>query len=39
MCENHDDEKEQESLFALLRELKEKYLIFTNDDYAILKSI
>ena len=35
---NYDDEKEQESLFALLRELKEKYLILTDDDYAILRS-
>ena len=39
MCvKNYDDEKEQESLFALLRELKEKYLILTDDDYAILRS-
>ena len=36
--QNYDDDRELESLFNLLRELKEKYLLFTDDDYDMLKS-
>ena len=36
--QNYDDDRELESLFSLLRELKEKYLLFTDDDYDMLKS-
>ena len=36
--QNYDDDQELNSLFALLRELKDKYLLFTDDDYDILKS-
>tara|TARA_B100001121_G_scaffold288834_1_gene287282 strand:- start:530 stop:943 length:414 start_codon:yes stop_codon:yes gene_type:complete len=36
--QNYDDDRELKSLFSLLRELKEKYLLFTEDDYNILKS-
>ena len=35
---NYNDEKEQELLFNLLRELKERYLILTGDDYEMLRS-
>ena len=35
---NYDDDKELNDLFDLLNELKEKYLLFTNDDYEVLKS-
>ena len=31
-------DQELNSLFALLRELKDKYLLFTDDDYDMLKS-
>ena len=36
--QNYDDDQELNSLFALLRELKDKYLLFTDDDYDMLKS-
>ena len=36
--QNYDDDRELELLFNLLRELKEKYLLFTDDDYDMLKS-
>ena len=36
--QNYDDDRELELLFNLLRELKEKYLLFTDDDYEMLKS-
>ena len=36
--QNYDDDRELSSLFALLRELKDKYLLFTEDDYDMLKS-
>ena len=36
--QNYDDDQELNSLFALLRELKDKYLLFTDDDYDVLKS-
>tara|TARA_B100000902_G_scaffold260472_1_gene246743 strand:+ start:309 stop:722 length:414 start_codon:yes stop_codon:yes gene_type:complete len=36
--QDYDDDRELESLFSLLRELKEKYLLFTDDDYDMLKS-
>tara|TARA_B100000035_G_scaffold94271_1_gene79807 strand:- start:513 stop:929 length:417 start_codon:yes stop_codon:yes gene_type:complete len=36
--QNYDDDRELKSLFNLLRELKEKYLLFTEDDYNMLKS-
>ena len=36
--QNYDDDRELNSLFALLRELKDKYLLFTDDDYDMLKS-
>ena len=36
--QNYDDDRELSSLFALLRELKDKYLLFTDDDYDMLKS-
>ena len=36
--QNYDDDRELKSLFNLLRELKEKYLLFTDDDYDMLKS-
>ena len=36
--QNYDDDQELNSLFALLRELKDKYLLFTDEDYDILKS-
>ena len=35
---DYDDDQELNSLFALLRELKDKYLLFTDDDYDMLKS-
>jgi len=35
---NYDDDKELTSLFSLLNELKEKYMLFTDDDYNILQS-
>ena len=36
--QNYDDDRELNSLFALLRELKDKYLLLTDDDYDMLKS-
>ena len=36
--QNYDDDQQLSSLFALLRELKDKYLLFTDDDYDMLKS-
>ena len=36
--QNYDDDRELELLFNLLRELKEKYLLFTDDDYDMLRS-
>ena len=36
--QNYDDDRELNSLFTLLRELKDKYLLFTDDDYDMLKS-
>tara|TARA_Y100000816_G_scaffold245874_1_gene193970 strand:- start:112 stop:528 length:417 start_codon:yes stop_codon:yes gene_type:complete len=36
--QNYDDDQELNSLFALLRELKDEYLLFTDDDYDMLKS-
>ena len=36
--QNYDDDQELNSLFALLRELKDKYFLFTDDDYDMLKS-
>ena len=36
--QNYDDDQELNSLFALLRDLKDKYLLFTDDDYDMLKS-
>ena len=36
--QNYDDDQELNSLFALLRELKDKYLLFTDEDYDMLKS-
>ena len=35
---DYDDDQELNSLFSLLRELKDKYLLFTDDDYDMLKS-
>ena len=31
----YDDDRELNLLFALLREIKDKYLLFTDDDYDI----
>ena len=36
--QNYDDDRELNSLFNLLRDLKEKYLLFTDDDYNMLRS-
>ena len=36
--QNYDDDRELNSLFALLRELKDEYLLLTDDDYDMLKS-
>ena len=36
--QNYDDDRELNSLFNLLRDLKEKYLLFTDDDYDMLRS-
>ena len=36
--QNYDDDKELRSLFSLLRELKEKYMLITDDDYNMLRS-
>ena len=36
--QNYDDDQELNSLFVLLRELKDKYMLFTDDDYDMLKS-
>ena len=36
--QNYDDDLELNSLFSLLRDLKEKYLLFTDDDYDMLRS-
>ena len=36
--QNYDDDQQLSSLFALLRELKDKYMLFTDDDYDMLKS-
>tara|TARA_B100000035_G_scaffold287203_1_gene272004 strand:- start:503 stop:919 length:417 start_codon:yes stop_codon:yes gene_type:complete len=36
--QNYNDDQELESLFNLLRDLKEKYLLFTDDDYNMLRS-
>ncbi len=36
--QNYDDDRELELLFNLLRELQEKYLLFTDDDYDMLRS-
>ena len=36
--QNYDDDRELNSLFALLRELKDEYSLFTDDDYDMLKS-
>ena len=36
--QNYDDDQELNSLFALLRELKDEYLLFTDDDYDMLKA-
>ncbi len=36
--QNYDDDRELNSLFTLLRELKDEYLLFTDDDYDMLKS-
>ena len=35
---NYNDDGELNSLFNLLRELKEKYLLFTDEDFDTLKS-
>ena len=35
---DYDDDQELNSLFALLKELKDKYFLFTDDDYDMLKS-
>ena len=36
--QNYDDDRELNSLFNLLRDLKEKYLLLTDDDYDMLRS-
>lgn len=36
--QNYDDDRELELLFNLLRDLKEKYLLFTDNDYDMLRS-
>ena len=36
--QNYNDDQELELLFNLLRDLKEKYLLFTDDDYNMLRS-
>ena len=36
--QNYDDDQELNSLFTLLRELKDKYFLLTDDDYDMLKS-
>jgi hypothetical protein len=35
---NYDDEQESANLFVLLSDIKEKYLLITDDDYNILRS-
>ena len=35
---NYNDEKELNNLFGLINEIKNKYLLITDDDYALLKS-
>ena len=35
---NYDDEKELSNLFGLITNIKNKYLLITDDDYELLKS-